>query len=397
MKVDDSVPQPFSQSDLHSAPEVPALPLMHAAHTLTGLATMLLGPILPLLSAQWHLKDSEIGLLLLAQFCGATVGGVSVSARLPRGLLIGLCCAGAGFLAFAFSHGLLLALPALLLGGFGAGRSIASINIIGGARYTDHRGAALSRLNFSWSFGALLSPLLAAWLVPHFALRSLIAVFATFFFLCATTLAVQLIRAPAATAATTRHAPTAPSLTLRFFLYFAGLLFVYGGLETCLNAWLTTYALRYGQSSLLLSQYTLVLLLCGLTAGRALAAWLLLRIREVPLQRVALGLAAALTAALASVHQAAWIATFAVLLGVALAPIFPATFALLMHHRPPARQAGIILAASGLGAAALPSLLGVVSTRTGSLQTALAIPVAAALVMLGMTLFPPRPTQTAGV
>ncbi len=130
----------------------------------------------------------------------------------------------------------------------------------------------------------------------------------------------------------------------------------------------------------------MVLLLCGLTAGRALAAWLLLKMRDVTLQRVALVLAAALAAALALAHQAAVIATLAVFLGVALAPIFPATFAIIMARRPSASQAGIIIAASGLGAAALPALMGLISTHTGSLQIALAVPVAAALLLLGLSL-----------
>ena len=388
MKVDDSVPQPFSPS-LPLAEAAPTLPLMHAAHVLAGLGTMLLGPILPLLSRRWHLTDAHAGMLPLAQFAGATIGGITVSSRLPRGMLIGLTAAAAGFALFAFAPSFSVALAALLLGGFGVGRGIASINIIGGSRYALHRGAALSRLNFTWSFGALLSPLLAAWLTPRFALSTLIAGFALLFLLCAIALLLQIRESASESAVHTAVAPE-PPLAPTLFLYFAALLFIYGGFETCLNVWLTTYALRFGQTSLVLSQYTLVLLLCGLTAGRALAAWLLLRIRDVTLQRIALVLSAALAAALATAHRANLIASLAVLLGITLAPIFPATFALLMANHPPARQAGIVLAASGLGAAALPWLMGVVSTHAGSLQLALALPVAAALAMLLMTAVPPR-------
>ena len=105
------------------------------------------------------------------------------------------------------------------------------------------------------------------------------------------------------------------------------------------------------------------------------------------MQRWGLALAVIFTAGLATAHSAMGIAAFAVLLGLSLAPFFPATFALLMAERPAARQAGIVLAVSGLGAAALPWLMGVVSTRTGSLQVALALPLAAAVVLLGMSLW----------
>ena len=71
---------------------------MHAAFVLAGLGTMLLGPILPLLSRQWQMRDAQSGLLLLAQFCGATVGGATVSSRLRRDLLVGFLAAAAGVL-----------------------------------------------------------------------------------------------------------------------------------------------------------------------------------------------------------------------------------------------------------------------------------------------------------
>lgn len=360
----------------------PTLPLMHAVFVLAGLGTMLLGPILPLLAARWHLKDSQLGLLLMAQFIGATLGGFTVSSRLSRDLSHGLIAAGLGFTVFAIAPAFLLALPGLLAGGFGIGRIIATVNIIAGSRYTAHRGSALSQLNFTWSFGALLSPLLAAWLVAVPLNLRLIG-FAILFLCCA----AWLFRQPDEAEDLSSTPATEAALAPRLFLYFAALLFLYGGLETCLSGWLTTYALRYGQTSLVLSEYTMVLLLCGLTAGRALASWLLLRMREATLQRIALACSAALAAALATAHRASVIATLAVLLGIALAPIFPATFALLMAHRPPARTAGIVLAASGIGAAALPSLIGVLSTRTGSLQTALAVPVAAAIAMLLLSVF----------
>jgi len=123
--------------------------------------------------------------------------------------------------------------------------------------------------------------------------------------------------------------------------------------------------------------------------GRAGAAAVMLRVGERTVQRWGLGLAAVFTAALAMAHSAVTIAAFAVLLGLSLAPFFPATFALLMAERPVARQAGIVLAVSGLGAAALPWLMGVVSTRTGSLQVALALPFAAALGLLALATFSP--------
>jgi MFS transporter, FHS family, glucose/mannose:H+ symporter len=172
----------------------------------------------------------------------------------------------------------------------------------------------------------------------------------------------------------------------KVYLYFAGLLVLYGGLETCLSGWLTTFALRYGDKTLTVSEYTTLLLWMALTFGRLGASAVMLRVGEKTTQRWSLALAAGFTAALAMAHSAGAIAGFAVLLGLSLAPFFPATFALLIAERPTARQAGIVVAVSGLGAAALPWMMGVISTRTGSLQLALALPFAAALGLLAMSL-----------
>ena len=374
----------------------PSLRLMNAAFLLAGLATFLLGPILPILTSTWNLSDQQAGLLLLAQFTGATLGGATVSKRLPHAFLLGTTAATLGFFLFAIAHNLPLACAALLLAGFGVGRIIASVNILAGERYTQHRGSALARLNIAFALGCLLSPLLAAWLTPHFALSHLLIAFALLFAAIAILLWLELRRSPEP------PTPVPALITSRLFtstfLLFASILFLYGALETCLSAWLTTYALRYGQTSLVLSQYTLVLLLCGLTAGRYLASLLLKRIPETTLLRIALALTIATAAALASARTAPVIATLAVVLGICLAPIFPAAFALYMAAQPTARQAGLVLAASGLGAASIPWLMGVVSTKTHSLRLALTLPILTATALLFLSWKTQvRPARAAGV
>ncbi len=366
---------------------------MHFGLVLAGLGTALLGPILPVLAQQWQMLDSQSGLLMMAKFCGAFLGGVTVSSKLRWSLLIGMATGAAGFGAFAVAPSMSLGCVGLFVSGFGVGQIITSVNILAGRRFTNHRGSALSLLNFSFSLGAMLSALLAAWLLPRFALRGLLEWFAGAFLLGGAALLWQMHRerlSPEEREAATVEAEPHAGLSGRTYLYFAGLLVLYGGLETCLSGWLTTFGLRYGDKTLAISEYTTLLLWMSLTVGRVGASAVMLRIGEKTVQRWAMGLAAVFTAGLAMAHSALSIAVFAVLLGLSLAPFFPATFALLMARRPSARQAGIVLAVSGLGAAALPWMMGVVSTGTGSLQVALALPFAAALALLAMSVFVPR-------
>ncbi len=379
-----------TQLDEHSA-EVPSVPLLHLSMMLTGLATALLGPILPLIAHHWQLQDQQSGLLMLAQFCGSCTGGLTVQKRLRRSVTFGLTAGFLGFMGFALAPGLPLACIGLYIGGWGTGQVITANNIIAGRRYSAHRGSALALLNFTWSFGAMLSPLLAAWLTPHFALRSLLFNFAALHAVALTWVLIELRgkSAEIVSESDSKNA-TASSLALGAVLYFAAMLFFYGGVETCLAGWLTTFALRYGDKNLVLSEYTTLVLWASLTVGRALSSALMLRIGERPLQRAGLVTTALCTIGLATSHGTTTIAVYAVLLGLSLAPFFPATFSILMGDRPSARQAGIVLCMSGLGAAFLPALMGVVSTHYGSLQLALVTPLVAAAVLLGMSLFPPR-------
>jgi FHS family glucose/mannose:H+ symporter-like MFS transporter len=372
---------------------------MHYGLVLAGLGTALLGPILPVLARQWGMLDRQSGLLMMAKFCGAFLGGVSVSGRLRRSLLVGLMAGTVGFGGFAVAPSMSVGCVCLFVGGFGLGQIITSVNILAGRRFTAHRGSALSMLNFSFSLGAMLSALLSAWLLPRFALRGLLEGFAMLFAFGVVALLLQLRGQNGSEEEfdnATVEADPETGLSWRVYVYFAALLVLYGGLETCLSGWLTTFALRYGNKTLAVSEYTTLLLWMSLTVGRVGASAVMLRVGEKTVQRWGLVLAAAFTAALAMAHSSVTIAGFAVLLGLSLAPFFPATWALLMAERPTARQAGVVLAVSGLGAAALPWLMGVVSTGAGSLQVALALPFAAALGLLVMSWFRSRVPAIAG-
>lgn len=366
---------------------------MHYALLLAGLGTALLGPILPVLATQWRLTDSQSGVLMLAKFCGAFLGGVTVSKDLRRSLLVGLAAGAVGFWCFAVAPGMAVGCGTLFVAGFGIGQVITSTNILAGRRFTKHRGSALSLLNFSFSLGAMLSALLAAWLLPHYSLRNAMEWFAGAFTLAACGLLLESRgvseEADWSTLEASSGAPTQKGLRARTYVYFAGLLFLYGGLETCLSGWLTTFALRYGSRTLVISEYITLLLWMSLTVGRALASAVMLRVGERTVQRWGLALTAIFTAALAFSHSSVLIAACSVMLGLSLAPFFPSTWALLMIERPTAREAGIVLAVSGLGAAALPWMMGVVSTGAGSLQVALALPLGSALALLAMSAFSP--------
>jgi len=349
---------------------------------LAGLGTVMLGPVLPSLAHDWHLLDSQSGLLLAAKFIGSFLGGVSVPRRLRLGILGGTAFAALGFGAFGLSTGLVTGCASLFVSGFGLGQIIASTNILAGLRYRAHTGSALASLNFFWSLGAVACGLIAAAVLPRFHLRGPLLTFAGLFLVTG----LGGLLNPSRKHITHEVAAETSALPRTALIIFCLLLFLYGGLETCMTGWLTTYTLRFSDLHLLGGQSPMVLLWIALTVGRALASAALRFIREAILQRIGLALSAVFLLALATTNHAPLLSLYCVLLGLALAPFFPATFAILMKLRPTAREAGFILAVSGLGAALFPWLMGVVSTHTGSLRTAMAVPFALALALLLLSL-----------
>ncbi len=360
----------------------PSIPWLATDFLLAGLGTVLLGPLLPTVAHAWHLTDAQSGLLLLTKFVGAFLGGVSVPRRLGLGIFVGSLLAFAGFGAFALSHSLLPGCIALFVSGIGLGQIIASTNILTGRRYRAHTGSALASLNFFWSLGAVITGVLVAAFIPRYGLRDPLLYFAALYVLSGIG---GLIRHTNSDAGGEESEPTR-SPAAGSIAFFALLLFLYGGLETCLTAWITTFTVRFSDLRLLGGQSGVVLLWASLAGGRALASLAMRRASELAVQRAGLLLASVAIAVLAWAHRGWTLSSCCILLGLGIAPFFPATFALLMRQQPPARVAGFILAVSGLGAALFPWMMGVLSTQTGSLRIAMVVPWTLAVLLLLLSL-----------
>jgi MFS transporter, FHS family, glucose/mannose:H+ symporter len=386
------VQAPHIPDDTTSGPSVLWLAI---GFLLAGLGTVLLGPILPAISRQWHLTDAQSGPLFFAKFVGSFLGGVSVPRRLRFGILGGMALAFLGFGAFGLCGGVVTGSLALFVAGIGLGQIIASTNILAGHRYRAHTGSALASLNFFWSLGAVGTGVLVAALMPRFGLRDLLLCFAAAFVVTGIGGGLDWrVRSQHSTqpSDTLSGEPPISSLPTQALVSFALLLFFYGGLETCLTGWLTTYTLRYSDRQLLGGQSATILMWTALTAGRGLSSIALRYIEESIVQRLGLVLSFLLIGALTMTHHAAALSLCCILIGLSLAPFFPATFGLLMHRGPSPREAGFILAVSGLGAAAFPWLMGLVSTHSGSLRVAMVVPMALALLLLAVSFWNPGNT-----
>jgi MFS transporter, FHS family, glucose/mannose:H+ symporter len=373
----------LSRSHTHRFESLPSSPF-YAGLVLSGLATVLLGPILPVISAAWMLTDAQAGSLFTAQFAGSIVGAVLSSYYRRHSVVLGYTAIALGLGAFSISN-YAAALAGLALTGLGIGAAVTATTLIFGTEYPEKRGPLLTRTNFFWGIGAVTAPQLVAIAERHDALR---------LFLVTASLATLLISAvftPLLKKSAAEHSPdvetTSGSMSTQIFLLFSIILFLYVGSETAIAGWIATYTHRFenlsvDRSSLVVSAFWL-----AIVASRAIIPVFLRLLSEFAVLLGGIFAALAGLLLLLSPHSMTITLAAVILTGFGCAPIFPLATSRLLARVGRSRSTGWIFAICGSGGAVIPWLTGLFSEHSGSLRTAYAVPLSAmALILLGVLL-----------
>ena len=365
-----------------------AVSLVHAAFVVNGAVTTFLAPALPVLAARWNLSDAQAGRLFTAQFLGSITGNLISLWLTPRyGFRVALGCGylaiAAGFVALSFAPWP-LALACTLLFGIGVGLTIPASNVFIAESRASKAGAALNLLNFSWTLGAIACPWVVAAFRSEAGASSLLRGIAL---TCA--LAAASIFAtnwpPPAHDARERGSFRAIPHAVHLLVTLGALFFLYIGTEAALVGWISTFGERLGSAATaavaLPSFFWAAVLLTRLAAPMLLA-----RLSESALTRLGLGIATAGTVAVLTAQTYPVMAVGITLVGLGLAPVFPLFLAAMYRGFGPAasRAASLLYIVGGLGGASLPWLVGVASTRLGSLASGLVLPGACMALMLAL-------------
>jgi fucose permease len=267
-----------------------------------------------------------------------------------------------------------------LLLGVSVGIPMSAVSLFVGRNYAQRRAAVLTLLNFSWSAGALLAPLLAGWILLRHSYR------AAYMFLAVASMVAALccflfLRDAPETASPAGEKDAGSNL--RLILVFALAAFLQVGVENTSAAWLSTYAQRTMGAGVAVAATVSSLYWVGFLASRGVASLMLMRVQSANLLRVAAigALGASLLLAAAPSSSLGRIAMF--LLGIALAPVYPLVIAGSLARVHPTSDSRWVLAAAGFGGSVLPWLAGSISAMTGSLRVGmLTIPAALLLMIL---------------
>ncbi|PYY24895.1 MAG: hypothetical protein DMG62_00855 [Acidobacteria bacterium] len=348
-----------------------------------GIVTTLLGPTFPLLLKRWPVTTAQLGTLFFWQFIPSTAGTLLSGAMLSKrsfrlGVVFGvaLCLLGVAGLIWADWN---LGRAAVACYGVGLGFALPATNLAVAEANRTRRAASVSLLNFAWGVGAISGPLLLR--LTH----SLSGFFIALAALVALGLAGSAIwqMPPKSAAAPTGEMPVSAPVRLWIVApLIAASMFLFCGVENAVAGWAATLALPSFADAFRASNANEAFWAFFL-AGRALAPVVLRRISETWLLFASIITAAAGVLAFYFAAHAATILVACAIAGLGVGPGFPLLISRVSELIGPQRPAcTVCFAFAGIGAATLPSAMGLIGEKMGDPRAGLLLPLFGLVLLL---------------
>lgn len=224
--------------------------LLHAGFFVSGIATVIIGQLLPILKDKFALDDAQLGNFFPAQFAGSLVGTFLTSwfgkrnKFLPASF-IGCFLMGAGVLMLNFGS-YELCLLAFFVNGLGIGLTLPSINMLILELNPLRAAAALSVLNFFWGVGAIISQPFVDFFARGTNILTPTAVLSVVLFAIGAALALlpRSIEQKPVAGDEDETDFSMPIWTNPLAWMIAGFNFIHVGFESAMGGWLKTYTQR---------------------------------------------------------------------------------------------------------------------------------------------------------
>ncbi|MFN2322774.1 MAG: sugar MFS transporter [Trueperaceae bacterium] len=322
-----------------------------AAFALIGAQQALYGPAFPALQARYAIGVGEVGQIVSAHFAGGLVGVLLAGPLLrPFGYrrLVPVASLGValGLALVVLAPTWPAALASSVGAGLGFGMLVSLLNLAFARAFESRSTQALAVLNATFGIGAVLGPVPVAIALDRGGGAAALA--PGFFGLAALALVVAVVSAATRTWPTLPPARVAGAAPVRWGVVagFGVALSVYVALESNAAAWAPTHLaleLDVGRAALATSVFW-----AAATAGRLIVAALPWRIAP---GAYVVGAGVASAAALGLAHVSGFGLVAYALVGLAVAPVFPATIAWLTRVFPDSveRVAPFVLAAANFG------------------------------------------------
>lgn len=357
-----------------------------------GMTAATLGTILPDLSERFGLTPKQNGTIAFAQALGLMIASLGVGPLLDTqgdkiGLILGLACIAVALFALPRARGYGAIVALLFLLGVGGGIDVTGANALSSAASAEHRAIALNLVNLFFGLGGLATPLLSANLFKRdsFRLCYAIAVVALI------ALAIQIITpmpAPTGTAAFVLG-DVGPILGRPLLLMLGFFLFLYIGCEVGVWNWLPRHLIAQGiPESKALNILSLGFAL-GLLLGRVGVSPILIHVPAITVTLAASIAMAITTFFMLRTKKPGLAAALVFLAGLAMAPVFPTTLAIVgtAFPRMTGTAIGFAITCGWAGLAVSSRIIGAIAGDNPlRIRTALLLIPSSAVVMIGLNL-----------
>jgi fucose permease len=355
-----------------------------------GMIAAMLGTILPDLSDRFHLTPSQNGTIAFAQALGLIIASLAVGPLLDNegkkaGLILGLAFISIALFALPRSTGFRSIVVFLFLLGVGGGIVVTGGNALVSDVSETHRASALNMVNLFFGLGGLATPFISANLFQRKWIRLCYTIAA----LTVVTLAIQaLTKMPAPTGAGRFVLADAASVLGHPLLFLIGLfLFLYIGCEVGIWNWLPRHLIAQGvPESRALNILSLGFAL-GLLIGRVGILPVLTRVPAITVTLMASAAMAVTSFVLLRTNRSGAAYALVFILGVAMAPVFPTTIAIVgdAFPRMTGTAIGFVVTCGWTGLAVSSRIIGMIAGGDPRrLKTALLVIPASAVLMVGL-------------
>ncbi|MGA3043834.1 MAG: MFS transporter [Bryobacteraceae bacterium] len=355
-----------------------------------GMIAAMLGTLLPDLSRKYGLTPDQDGGIALAQAIGLIIASLAVGPLIDNkgkktGLLLGLGLIAASLFVVPNSPAGALAIVFLALG-VGGGIIVTAANALVSDISEERRATTLNLLNLFFGLGGLATPLIGAYMHGNtIALCYLVAVLTV-----GTFLLHAVTPMPPPTGERGFKVSEAGQLLGRPILFLLSfLLFLYVTCEVGVWNWLPRHLVAQGiPESRALGILSLGFAL-GLLVGRVVVSRILIKVSSPTVTLVASILMAVTTYAMLQTTDAFLAGILVFCAGLAMAPVFPTTLAMVgdAFPRMTATAMGIAITSGWIGLAVSSRIIGAVAGNDPSrLKTALLVIPIASVIMVLVTL-----------
>jgi fucose permease len=357
-----------------------------------GMIAAMLGTILPDLSTRFSLTPQQNGTIAFCQALGLIVASLAAGPLIDNegkkvGLVLGLGIITVALLLLPRSAGFVSVAAYLFLLGLGGGVIVTAANALGSDVTPDRRGTTLNLLNLFFGLGGLATPFISANLLSRNSVRLCYLVAG----LTAATLGVNIATAmPQPTGAQSFVFSDIGSVVGRPTLWLLALfLFLYVASEVGVWNWLVQHLIAQGiPQSRALNVLSLGFAL-GLLIGRVGVSQVLISVSAITVTLAASILMAITTYFMLQTRdpRVAWILVF--LAGVAMAPVFPTTLAIVgdAFPRMTGTAMGIVITSGWIGLAVSSRIIGSIAGGDAKrLKKALLVLPGMAVIMIAVNL-----------